>query len=234
VSILHAGDWPKGEGFRCNSVLWFLPCMFVVLITYDVLDRIMCKVRGEFAIAFNVCLIVVFVALGAVMRFYAPKYLPWGLSRAPYMMIFFLVGRLLSISTITKKLKVSGWPCVVGWLAYGYLIWSYPDLALGYISWKWYFYTVVLAMAGCLLSLCTAMVWQSKILVGLGVASMGIMLTHKFFIMPIQLCYGRLANFGTIVVLLAAVFLLVAVSFISYGMTVVIRRFTPIMVGERR
>ena len=255
VSILHAGNWPNGEGFRCNSVLWFLPCMFVVLMVYDVLEMIRRKVRsgdarlrsrgtrdptmrdhtrGGSAIAFNVCLIVVFVVLGAVMRFYAPKYLPWGLSRAPYMMIFFMAGRLLSMSTITEKLKISGWYCTVGWVAYGYLAWCYPDLVVGYISWRWYFYTVLLAMAGCMLSLCTAMIWKPKVLVGLGVASMGIMLTHKFFIMPVQLCYGRLASFGTIVVLLAAAVLLVTVSLISYGVTVAIRRFMPIMVGERR
>lgn len=31
ISLLHAGGWPKGNGFRCNSVLWFLLVMFLTL-----------------------------------------------------------------------------------------------------------------------------------------------------------------------------------------------------------
>ena len=150
------------------------------------------------------------------------------------MMIFFLTGRLLRIMSITEKLKISGLPCVIGWFAYGYFVWCYPDLALGYVSCKWYMYTVILAMAGCLLSLYTVMVWQMSFLTRFGVASMGIMLTHKFFIMPIQLYYGRLTTFGTIVVILVVIASLVIVSLVSYGVTVVIRRYTPLIVGERR
>ena len=92
VSILHAGDWPNGEGFRCNSVLWFLPCMFVVLMFYDVLERVGRKRQSQISgLWFDGGLVVMFFVLGAVMRFYAPKYLPWGISRAPYMIIFFLI-----------------------------------------------------------------------------------------------------------------------------------------------
>ena len=28
LGLLHGGGYPNGEGFRMNSVLWFLPCLF--------------------------------------------------------------------------------------------------------------------------------------------------------------------------------------------------------------
>ena len=63
---------------------------------------------------------------------------------------------------------------------------------------------------------------------------MGIMLTHKFFIMPIQLCYGKFTHFGDVAVALTVFATLVIVSSIAYGVTVAIRRFAPAMVGERK
>ena len=190
--------------------------------------------RAESGPWFDIGLLAIFTVLGATMRFHMPKYLPWGISRAPYMMIFFLVGRLLNSATFAGRLKVSGWACAIGWIAYGYLAWLYPDLGLAHYSWKWYMYAVMLATAGCLLSFCTAKAWQADFLVRLGLASMGIMLSHKFLMMPIQLCYGRLAGSGIIVAVSVVIASLAMVTLVSYLAAVAIRRFVPWMVGERR
>ena len=51
LSLLHGGGWPHGEGFRCNSVLWFLPAMFSVLCFYWILDRLLPRRLPQLAIA---------------------------------------------------------------------------------------------------------------------------------------------------------------------------------------
>ena len=88
-------------------------------------------------------------------------------------------------------------------------------------------------MARCVLSLCTALAWRSGMFVRLGVASMGIMLVHKFFVLPIQLCYGRLADCGTVAAVLTVIVSLAIVTAVAYAAAIVIRRFIPAIVGER-
>ena len=41
LSLLHGGGWPAGQGFRANTALWFLPCLFSVEVIYCAIDRML-------------------------------------------------------------------------------------------------------------------------------------------------------------------------------------------------
>ena len=235
ISLVHAGAWPNGEGFIFNSVLWFLPCLFIVLLIYDILCRIKCSGRAillnsKFYIG---VLVLIFILLGGIMRFYAPKFLPWGLNRVPYMMIFFLLGRMLKILRM-KSYQSGLMPIIVfsAWLLFGLVAWFYPDLAIGYLSWRWYLYTIFLAVYGGVITFYTAQMIDCYFLSLFGLCSMGIMLQHKFLILPLQLAYGKLNGNNPIVILIVALLISCVVCVLSLCFTVIIRRNLPLALGE--
>lgn len=230
LSILHAGDWPNGNGFRCNSVLWFLPCMFMTLVVYDLLSRVMVNERR-----LDLTLFCVSIVAGAATRFYAPRYLPWGLSKMPCMMIFFTLGRLFKEWGIARKVNM--WLLMLGWTLFLIGAWYYPDLAYGYFSLRWYCYSTALAVLGCALSCWTACSMSGRVVVllsKLGVASMGIMLVHKFFVLPFQVISQKFVADQSFLKLFGIVLVVaMIVSVTSYWAVVLIKRFAPWSIGEK-
>ena len=230
LSILHAGDWPNGNGFRCNSVLWFLPCMFMTLVVYDLLSRVTINEKR-----FDLTLFCVSIVAGAVTRFYAPRYLPWGLSKMSYMMIFFTLGRLFKEWGLVRKVNM--WLLLVAWALFVLAAWLYPNLWHGYWSWKWYCYSTTLAAIGCALSCWTAGSMSGRVVVllsKLGIASMGIMLVHKFFILPFQVLSQKFVADQSFLMLFVIVLVVaMIVSGTSYWTVLLIKRFAPWIVGEK-
>ena len=234
LSIIHAGDWPRGEGFRCNSVLWFLPCMFVVLVVYGSFQRLVLKISRSLII--DILLFVVCVILGAVMRFYVPKYLPWGINRVPYLMSFFILGRICHDTGVMERCRTKGLWGMVGFIIYFLGVLGYRDLSLGYVTWGWYFYSFVISVGGCVLSFYIAKLMPEnlcKMVGALGVASLGIMLVHKFLIMPVHPFYKMIVSHGasTAVFLIGAIS--VTITLLAFGIALIIKKISPWMIGEK-
>lgn len=236
LSLLHAGEWPAGEGFRCNSVLWFLPCMFVVLLAYDLFSSVavqFCAKRhlNIELLRLDVAILFVMVILGAIIRFYCPPYLPWGLSRAPYMMIFFLLGRVVKICKMRLVIECRMVYLGFGWLAYGFIVWLYPDLASAYFSWWWYLFAAMIAIMGIYLAFLSMYRISPSWLVKIGEMSLGIMLVHKFFILPFQVGYHKIAAIGICVTLVSVMCITGIVLVASYMLVAVVIKRIPWSVG---
>lgn len=236
VSLLHAGGWPGGEGFRCNSVLWFLPCMFVVLLLYDSIRRLLRGFIGDdgYRVAIlDVIMLVASFAFSEIVRFYDLRSLPWTLHVVPYMMMFFLAGRLLKSFDFVLQRDIPWYFLLCGWCVYGASISMSPDiLPRALTSHCWYLYKILHAIAGCFLSLYTAKMCDCALLARLGISSMGIMLVHKFFILPFQSFYGRIGACGIPLLVCAVLGIAVTVSFAAYCVARVILHFVPFALGE--
>lgn len=240
VSLLHAGGWPSGEGFRCNGVLWFLPCFFVVQL---MVELAVASVRG---LRLRPCLEIGMLALVAVLSWslgwlFCHRQLsgwPWCLDRVPWFLAFEMVGCIMgSLSRLT--VKISSWRLwTVGFFCFIGLAWHYPDLGFLRKSPVWYGIHVGLAMVGVILSmefarlvLCRQTV--VRIFEWFGSASLGIMLIHKFPVLAVQSCYRWLVPdecwwgaFGL------AVLLAVGVTLCSAWCVNVIGRWAPWSFGK--
>ena len=226
LSLLHAGFWPNGEGFRCNSVLWFLPCMFLVLLARKMLQGLKVQSSGKTILLLLVCL-----ALGGVLRLFVGS-LPWCLDRVPRFLAFVLLGELVVRwrRPICNGGRIAG--LLAGWTVFAAGVMVFPDFKAAYVSWTWYFAEAGMAALGCVLSMGVARLVDCRLLASLGAASLGIMLTHKFPVVAFQTVIGKC---GQLTVASAAVGLLVAlglavlVTALAWGVT----RVMPRSVGGR-
>lgn len=188
LSLIHAGGWPNGEGFRCNSVLWFLPCMFTTQLAYYWIDREIGSSRVQVALA----------AALLVGYFFCQKagavFLPWGASLVPWYMPFVILGRWVPI-LIPENLKqehrgkVSSL-LVLGWIGWGCTVYYMPNRFLGRSEFCWYLAFLQLTVSGVLLSAYAAQLFsgcRAALLAALGTSSLGIMVVHKFIILALQL-----------------------------------------------
>ena len=232
VSIVHAGGWPNGEGFLCNGVLWFLPCMFVVLLLAYGL-----KSRG---LGLRPLLIVLCFVIAGAVKLQGWRYWPWSLDLVPYYMGFFLIGERMATHAMSRRFTVSTPRLLVllvaGWALYGVLAGMYPNLSYGRQSWAWYGASVALAVGGSVLAMGTARMWgEWRWLEKLGIASLGIMLCHKFIVLPVQCGYRWILPADSWAVSLGAGVVLTGV--VAGGAMVVVgmlRKLAPWAIGERR
>ena len=248
VSLLHAGGWPRGEGFRCNSVLWFLPCMFGTLIVWRLVAGCQLLVAGGERKTNNqqlttnnyasVLLAVVFLVLGGVMRFYVGM-LPWGLDRVPRFLAFVYVGEVVASFRGLRVEKLKG--CKVEKLkslgvmvvGAGVLTWGtsvFPDLGMAFRRWSLYFAEAGLAVVGSVMTLALARFVDCRLLAGMGVASLGIMVTHKFPIVFLQSVAGKFECFGAferLEMVAAALGIAVVVAAMSWGVARFVRKILP-------
>jgi len=227
VSLLHAGGWPNGEGFRCNSVLWFLPAMFSVLCFYWMVDRWLKSRWTQFILA---CFLFM---MEFVRRRWLGYSLPFGLSLLPWYAGFLILGRWIRLDNFNAH----GLLVALGWIVFGVLAYVEPNYWAGQIDPLWYFVFLLMAIVGVVGSMLTAKLFSSSILIELGKASLGIMLMHKFVVLFLQVKLPFVARLGQtsaglfVVANLMIVFLAVAV---SWGATALIRIWTPWALGEKR
>jgi len=225
ASLIHAGGWPNGEGFRCNSVLWFLPAMFSVTCFYWIVDRCL-KSRTS-----QLCLVVLLLGFEFInRRFGLVPTLPFGLSYIPLYGSFLILGRWLRI----EKLSVPGWVVALGWLVFGALAWMEPDCYWGYMRAKWYAVFLLMSIMGIALSLWTAKALSGRWLISFGTASLGIMLLHKFVILALQVKLPYVSRWADNTMLFwAANLIILAVTVgMSWLATIVIRKVAPWSLGE--
>ena len=232
-SILHAGGWPDGEGFRCNSVLWFLPCMFVVLMAYDWIARLFASRRSK---RLDIALFIT----GFIIQWFMPRQLPWGLSRAPSMLAFFAFGRLLRNGGFADRIKLRFILCCVGWVAValiGWWCWRNQGLYFSSRKPQWFVYAAAAGVFGSVVSMvCARAVGGSAsgcVLAKTGRYSLGIMLLHKFFLVFVQfLLFPVLAAHSIVVWSAVAVVATVSVAVLSFFAARFCAKALPFAMGE--
>ena len=195
LSLLHAGGWPKGEGFRANGVLWFLPCFFTTQIVFWCIEPWVRRSRRLLAFLFAFCPV-----LGFALRYYSLQTLPWGVGKVPFYLFFMLWGWgcLPEIRNWLDRLRKGhggGW-LVLGLLTVTYilLLSQFPDLSLAYGDWFWYSAYLMMGTVGVTLSFMWSLCLDSVPLCQLGVHSLGIMLVHKFGVVLLQMKVPCLRN----------------------------------------
>ena len=200
ISLLHGGFWPNGEGFRYNYVLWFLPCMFLVLLFRKAIQGF--NPQSQIQQSNNpksnnlksnnltIPLLLLCLTLGGALRIYVGC-LPWCLDRVPRFLAFVLLGELVARCRwpIGGIGRISG--LLVGWAIFAAGVVVFPDFRATYVSWTWYFAEAGMAALGCILSMSVARMVDCRFLASLGVASLGIMLTHKFPIVALQAAVAK-------------------------------------------
>ncbi len=224
ISILHGGGWPNGEGFRCNSVLWFLPCMFTTLLAHRLMSR------KEMSLGLLVFAMATSWFIGGCFRIYSLDGYPWGVSKMPYYLGFVYLGELLQRSYRI----VSAWMLSALAVVFGCVVAWFPDLIYSYIQWSWYWLSLLLAIFACWLTMQVAHHADCSALRNLGRASMGVMLTHKFVLMLAQLKYPILANCGVATILLVDIAVSLIVTCSCYALARLMQHSVPVVIGEWR
>ena len=215
LALVHAGGWPDGEGFRCNSVLWFLPTMFTTSCLYFWLDRLLPSRRGQLAVA-----LLLLPAFWLCRRIGCPG-LPWGLSLAGWYLPFVVFGRWLRLGD-SARVRGGGAMILAGWLAYGVAAHLEPNTWLGVPKFGWFAVFTGMTVWG--LALCAWSVRRlrgrtMRLFAALGLASMGVMLMHKFLVLGLQLkvpLVRELAGRGGLATCAAALAILVGATGASY------------------
>ena len=176
VGLAHGGGWPDGRGLICNSVLWFLPCLFSLEVICYWVDK---KLSGWKCLFIG---IVTFI-LGFILRKYITVALPWGLNRVPYFIPFFLMGRWLGVNAlkaVEDRRKFWRWWILLGIFMIGAFAWMTPDPYLSNTNFGWYIVFTTIAFVGVFVWTGCARFLHWGWLIKLGGGSMGIMLMHKF------------------------------------------------------
>ena len=239
AALAHGGEWPNGVGLKCNQVLWFLPCMFATVVTYYFLDR---RVRNKWlALALVFPLTVVFVGI-LNTGFYV---LLFSIQRVPRLLGLMIFARcaisIVSVVDPTNRKTCLLW--LVGALAAFALVYVFFDVppCFGkYTGWKyWTVFPAMLCLHSVrtfLLIACTAIIAQTitcNWLAKIGVASIGIMLMHKFVILAFQVKSSvAVAIFGNAWFACIGVVAVTALAiFLTMFATTCIRKYAPWAIG---
>ena len=178
VEYMWAGnvEWHRLFAFggsRLNAPLWFLPCMFFVLIAYYVIDK--CNNSRCSSIVIPLLLIIIGFMTRHIEFSFAPKWI----SRFSIFLFFILIGnKLLPLKVWEKVPKFPIWLCValiIGFAVIGYFI---PWEALCSEYW-WFGYRCV-ALVGALIVFAFCRALPSNMLCWAGIASLYILCLHKF------------------------------------------------------
>lgn len=228
LSLLHAGGWPDGEGFRYNSVLWFLPCMFTVQLAFYWLDRVVRKKH------FLVVVALLLFVLGGCIRIYQCPALPFGLSLMPRYLGFMVLGVVFSSITVNLSGRIVRTLFILSLMIFGGIVSLLPqNMYIVNEYWSWYTIELGLAIGGIMLSyecskVCnlTARAWKL-----LGVNSLVIMLAHKFIVTACMAIEKKIMSMYVGVSVVVVTVVAIAVSCLA---AIVIRKYLPEMIGEKR
>ena len=177
-ALVTGSSYPGTDGFKCNSVLWFLPCLFVMHCLYWWVERL--RIAGWIRLVGGTVAIMGWLELSKVG---IPWY-PLQLNEVLRYGFFFVVGDVAG--AFWKKIRWN-WMltvCVVVGYLYGarqvpYGYWTFTHL-------NWWGVAVLTALAGSVAALLLAKSVKGRWFVDLGECSMGIMLLHKIPLLAIQ------------------------------------------------
>ena len=241
VSLLYGAAFPGTDGFRCNSVLWFLPCMFSVKFLGGLFLRMVGPAPR--AVRTIILMIIPIALLGWAKQYVAIPSLPYGLSKVLWCLPFFLVGYCLRPIFVKGRVNTSLFNptrrivCLLVVIAFVVLVWILPNDTVYFRRYlRWYVIEVTLGILGSLLCMGIAMRMPkilSNICFQLSVTSIGIMFLHKYIVLSVVLfpltrrflCNGGggafVASLLTITVSTAA----------AWAISTCARRFAPWTIG---
>ena len=204
VEYIWAGnvEWHRLLAFggaRLNAPLWFLPCMFFVLMAYYFIN----KYNNSRCCSIVISLLLVLI--GFLTRHIEFSFAPKWISRFALFCLFMLIGhKLLPYKVWEKVPKFSSWLCIalmIGFAVIGYFI---PWEALCSEYW-WFGYRFV-ALVGTFIVLIFCRALPFNALCMLGVASLYILCLHKFPLVLAQMkaepLYGLLGGWSLCLTLL--------------------------------
>ena len=232
-----------GRSFKCNSVLWFPPAMFTTLVCFRAIESL---TRSRNALKLLLCLVL--LLLRACVIKYKVSFLPWGINGMIWYAPYFLIGTMVkewlrSVSAFWLGL-VSIVIFIILWLLASTFP-LHPLRAGGFSSIQGSLVNIGMGISGSFFSVAVARsgIWDKRLirplgrcLIAIGLASLGIMLMHKFPIVAVQERIPIIrAMFGADAALaVLGTFFVVAVATVaSYFATVLLRRFAPWAIGER-
>lgn len=184
AGMLHGGGWPNGNGFRHNSVLWFLICLFTLEIGYYPFERWV-HLRHRYVWSF-----VLFALCGLCIRACGIQGWPLAIPRAIVLGAFFSLGRLygreraaapVERGAVTSCLLLSMLLVIVGCaMAAGNV---HTDHATSIRKYALFLITATISIGGwCGVSRFTGGRWTEW----LGTHSLAIMVMHKFLVVGLQ------------------------------------------------
>jgi len=235
VSLLHAGGWPGGLGFRCNSVLWFLPVMFVSLACWYGVDRVAGTGRTRRLVLVALSLLLWSLRLAAYR--YRLWFWPWGVISVVWFLPFVMIGNaILDIPLLASGRKT----CALLLMFVSAFV--FVDLVrivfrCNLMQWSGIACHAACGLLGALA--CFALSQDvfymclprlSSVLVQLGDMSMGVMLFHKFFVVALQEHIGCIRHMfvgGLLPAVIGCVFVTAASVVASVLATMLIRKYVP-------
>ena len=230
VGMLYA--CPTNDYLKYNLPLWFLPCLFVTKLLYYALSRL-CKEKQSLVFLCSLFLAV----FAAIYTHFIGTGLPFNLSVAPKMLVFFSFGQLSSsqLSLIKNRYR-STLLGILLLITVGMIATISPGI--DYASDHFPNYTTFLATAFagsfgiCFLSIGLC---NSKALEHVGKSTLPILLMHKFPVLLFQ-TVGPLKTVLTEYDSPAGIIAAIAVSIVSIVLCLiadwVIRRWFPFLLGD--
>ena len=182
LALIHAGGWPNGNGFRFNSVLWFLPCMFTAELIYWCVDGLIPSRRIQL-----VLVVLMLVGCFELRHVHVPA-LPWGADKMLRFLPWLILGRW-SRELLAGKRVAKSWELLTLVALHVCLVWLCWNVFTGPGK---YWVGALAIVAGILFSLEVSQslvrsLALAKGLSALGVSSLSIMLWHKFFVAGAQM-----------------------------------------------
>lgn len=190
ISLLHAGCWPNGQGFRFNGVLWFLPMLFICHVIYFWLVKLVKSAAGVFLI-FTLCLFY----MANLTKYIFDMNLPFDFTRVPIHMAFLALGHWIGCLMFyeQKKSKMDIIYYVNALFLIGYVIMArYYSISLSKEYAAYSLNIILKAIPSIFIIMIVAKCGLLRRFSVLAPFSIGIMLFHKYPLVMAQLIIGRL------------------------------------------
>lgn len=221
--------YPGTDGFRFNSVLWFLPCLFVVQCAGWGLDRICSTNRGRLLVAVGL------LTIGYLLWKFRLPWCPFQLNTAIMYFPYFILGRVAA--SFWLRFSLSGvW--TAGLVALYLMLAKVVPFDGWRLSAEWRLVShFSMALGGFLVALAVAKKLSWRGWASLGGCSLGIMLVHKFPLLFLQMVSRKLTGGslqGMVVEGVSCVLVFCLALAVAWWGVGIARRFAPWIVGERK
>lgn len=183
VGLLSFGACPENEAYRYNSVLWFLPAMFVAVLLFRVIVRFCGSSRGRYTLCAGAL-----ICLSLVGRVSVPHCLPARLYSMPNYLLLMLLGYLCSKMAYRRYLSslTKWWTAILSSGIFVVARVLLPNTSVSYVSYLWAVVFIGLTVWGSFVSLQFAKAFDSGLLATIGRASLAIMVLHKFLVVGLE------------------------------------------------
>ena len=227
----------NNDSLNQNTSLWFLPALFSMqVINYFVIKFANRVDKKECYIL----VYIVFLIIGFLANKFLHIYLPWGLNTALECGNLFYLGFLLNKFKIIEKIKEK-FIFFILFAVVGVIACYTNNTIVAMVEYRYGVYILAM-MSGIFISL--AMIYISlwlenkKILLKVGMNTMGILIFHKIIILIFQTKMGvftnALINSNIIIEILLGLLISILSIALSILITNIIRKISPVLIGESK